>query len=147
MNKEIVQWNPIRHHKKYISHAKMGRIPLLFVFSPHDSRLRAFPICLFHRDWVERQIGGVVVHYVADNHDSFCHLHCFCSGPHPPKSKYRSDWHDRVWSLDIHAALFSTTVAITLLMFLLAAFSTPIMALGDGLVSRMAKRHQISFGS
>jgi MFS transporter, PPP family, 3-phenylpropionic acid transporter len=42
---------------------------------------------------------------------------------------------------------FTSTGAITLLMFSLAVFSNPIMALGDGLVSRMAKRHQITYGS
>ena len=42
---------------------------------------------------------------------------------------------------------FTSTVAITLLMFSMAVFSNPIMALGDGLVSRMAKRHEVTYGS
>jgi PPP family 3-phenylpropionic acid transporter len=42
---------------------------------------------------------------------------------------------------------FTSTTAIVLLMFLYAVFSNPIMALGDGLISRMAKRHGIVYGS
>jgi PPP family 3-phenylpropionic acid transporter len=42
---------------------------------------------------------------------------------------------------------FTSTVAIVLLMFSYAIFSNPIMALGDGLISRMAKRHGIVYGS
>ncbi len=42
---------------------------------------------------------------------------------------------------------FTSTTAIVLLMFSLAVFSNPIMALGDGLISRMAKRHDIVYGS